>query len=200
VSASEGTEPRNDLWVADLTTSPLESPAFTLVQGDVDAQTGLTFLRDGRVLVSTDLDAPRGRVAVTRPGAWSPDTWTDLIAEDPEAVLESVTVLDGPELDEDLLVVVRTAHGVAHMSLHRAVDGTRHVIVTMSAALVRFCRGASSRRISAQYQQCCAKGDAMRVGIIFCSQQHGRHCAAMSAFILKSTGSSEIARKRVDLA
>ena len=78
VSASEGTEPRNDLWVADLTTSPLESPAFTLVQGDVDAQTGLTFLRDGRVLVSTDLDAPRGRVAVTRPGAWSPDTWTDL--------------------------------------------------------------------------------------------------------------------------
>ena len=124
VSASEGTEPRNDLWVADLTTSPLESPAFTLVQGDVDAQTGLTFLRDGRVLVSTDLDAPRGRVAMTRPGAWSPDTWTDLIAEDPEAVLESVTVLDGIELDEDLLVVVRTSHGVAHMSLHRAVDGS----------------------------------------------------------------------------
>ena len=124
VSASEGTEPRNDLWVADLTTSPLEAPAFTLVQGDVDAQTGLTFLRDGRILVSTDLDAPRGRVAVTRAGAWAPDTWTDLIAEDPEAVLESVTVLDGPELDEDLLVVVRTAHGVAHMSLHRAADGS----------------------------------------------------------------------------
>jgi prolyl oligopeptidase len=123
VSASEGTEPRNDLWVADLTTSALEAPAFTLVQGDVDAQTGLTFLRDGRVLVSTDLDAPRGRVAVTRPGAWTPDTWTDLVPEDPDAVLESVTVLDGPELDEDLLVVVRTSHGVARMSLHRAVDG-----------------------------------------------------------------------------
>ena len=84
--------------------------------------------------------------------------------------------------------------------LHRAVDGTRHVIVAMSAALVRFCRGASSRRISTQYQQCCAKGDAMRVGIIFCGQQYGRHCAAMSAFILKATVSSEIARKRVDLA
>ena len=27
VSASEGTEPRNDLWLADLTTSPHESPA-----------------------------------------------------------------------------------------------------------------------------------------------------------------------------
>jgi prolyl oligopeptidase len=124
VSASEGTEPRNDLWVADLTEGPLESPAFTLVQGDVDAQTGLTFLRDGRVLVSTDRDAPRGRVAVTRPGGWSADAWTDLIAEDPEAVLESVTVLDGPELDADLLIVVRTSHGVAQMSLHLAEDGS----------------------------------------------------------------------------
>jgi prolyl oligopeptidase len=124
VSASEGTEPRNDLWVADLSTSPSEAPAFTLVQGDVDAQTGLTFLRDERVLVSTDLDAPRGRVAVTRPGAWRPEAWIDLVPEDPEAVLESVTVLDGPELDDDLLLVVRTSHGVAGMSLHRADDGS----------------------------------------------------------------------------
>ena len=124
VSAAEGTEPRNDLWVADLTDSPVDAPAFTLVQGDVDAQTGLTFLRDGRVLVSTDLDAPRGRAAVTSPGQWAPQHWIDLIPEDPEAVLESVTVLDGPELDEDLLLVVRTAHGVAHMTLHRSSDGS----------------------------------------------------------------------------
>lgn len=60
VSSSEGTEPRNDLWVADLTQSPSTRPAFALVQGDVDAQTSLSFLRDGRVLVSTDLDAPEG--------------------------------------------------------------------------------------------------------------------------------------------
>jgi prolyl oligopeptidase len=123
VSAAEGTEPRNDLWVADLEVSPIDAPALTLVQGDVDAQTGLTFLRDGRVMVSTDRDAPRGRVAVTSPGNWSAEQWVDLIAEDPGAVLESVTVLDGPELEEDLLLVVRTAHGVARMSLHRAADG-----------------------------------------------------------------------------
>ena len=60
VSSSEGTEPRNNLWVADLTASPHASPSFTLVQGDVDAQTSLSFGRDGRVYVSTDLDAPRG--------------------------------------------------------------------------------------------------------------------------------------------
>ena len=104
--------------------APLAAPAFTLVQGDVDAQTSVEFARDGRVFVSTNLDAPRGRFAYTSPGEWSSDHWVDLIPEDAEAVLESVTLLDGPELDEDLLLVVRTAHGVARMTLHRAADGT----------------------------------------------------------------------------
>ncbi len=124
VSAAEGTEPRNDLWIADLSATAPDAPALTLVQGDVDAQTGLTFLRDGRVLVSTDLGAPRGRAAVTTPGAWPADQWRDLIPEDPDAVLDSVTVLDGPDLAEDVLLVVRTAHGVARMTVHRASDGT----------------------------------------------------------------------------
>ena len=123
VSASEGTEPRNDLWVADLTRDPPQRPAFQRVQVDVDAQTSLTFGRDGRVYVSTDRDAPRGRLAVTTPGAWAADDWVDLIPEDPEAVLESVAVLDGAELDGDLLLVTKTSHGVAHLTLHRASDG-----------------------------------------------------------------------------
>lgn len=123
VSASEGTEPRNDLWVADLTSSPLDAPAFQVVQEDVDAQTSLSFARDGRVFVSTDLDAPRARLAVTSAGQWTSEHWVDIVPEDPEAVLESVTVLDGPELDEDLMLVVRTSHGVAHMTLHRSSDG-----------------------------------------------------------------------------
>lgn len=124
ISSSEGTEPRNDLWVADLSMSPAESPAFTLVQGDVDAQTSMTFARDGRVFIHTDLDAPRGRLAVTTPGRWSSSEWTDLIPESADAVLESVTVLDGDGLDDDLLLVVRTSHGVAHMTLHTSSDGT----------------------------------------------------------------------------
>ncbi len=123
VSASEGTEPRNDLWVADLTLDPPSSPAFRQVQVDVDAQTSLTFGRDGRVYVSTDLAAPRGRLAITTPGAWAADHWVDLIPEDPEAVLESVAVLDGAELGEDLLLVTKTSHGVARLTLHRASDG-----------------------------------------------------------------------------
>ena len=124
VSASKGTEPRNDLWVADISDGLLDHPAFLLVQGDVDAQTSLTFARDGRVLVATDLDAPRGRLAVTWAPDWQSEFWVDLIPEDPDAVLESVTILDGDELEEDLLLVVRTSHGVAHMTLHRSQDGS----------------------------------------------------------------------------
>jgi len=124
ISAAEGTEPRNDLWVADLSSTPADRPAMQLVQGDVDAQTSLTFGRDGRVYVSTDLDAPRGRLAVTEPGSWDAASWRDLIGQDPEQVLESVALLDGPELDEDLLLSVSTAHNVASMTLRRAVDGS----------------------------------------------------------------------------
>ncbi len=123
VSASEGTEPRNDLWVADLTTCSPSSPAFTLVQGDVDAQTSLTFGRDGRLYIFTDRDAPRGTVSVGTPGDWSPTSWATLIPESADAVLDGVALLDGPELEEDLLLAAWTAHGIAQLTVHRARDG-----------------------------------------------------------------------------
>ena len=126
VSASEGTEPRNDLWVADLTGADPAFPAFRLVQGDVDAQTSLTFGRDGRAYVFTDLDAPRSRLAVFDPAAstdWSSAHWRDLIPEDPEAVLEGVAILDGPTLTQDQLLVVHTRHGVSELAVHSAADG-----------------------------------------------------------------------------
>lgn len=123
ISASEGTEPRNDLWVADLTSCSPDAPAFTLVQGDVDAQTSMTFGRDGRVYVGTDRDAPRGRLAVTEPGAWAPSQWRDLIPEDSESVLDGFALLDG--MAEDLLLVIRTRSGIAEVTVHRASDGTQ---------------------------------------------------------------------------
>ncbi len=122
VSASEGTEPRNDLWISDLDACDPAHPSFTLIQGDVDAQTSLSFERDGRIYVSTDLNAPYTRLAVA--SHEDPFTWTDLIAEDPDAVLDGYALLDGPELDHDVVLVVRTRHGVSEMSLHAAKDGT----------------------------------------------------------------------------
>ncbi len=123
ISASEGTEPRNDLWLADLTTTAIEAPAFRLVQGDVDAQTSLTFGRDGRLYIGTDRDAPRGRICVSEPARPEYEHWQDLIPEDPESVLEDTAVLDGIELDRPLLLVSRTRHAQAELHLHDLATG-----------------------------------------------------------------------------
>ena len=123
VSAAEGTEPRNDLWLADLTTSPTHRPAFQLVQGDVDAQTGIDFGRNGLLYISTDLGAPRGRIAVTDSMHLSASQWTDVIGEDPDAVLDGFAILDGPELLRPLILVIRTRHVVSELSVHDLETG-----------------------------------------------------------------------------
>ena len=123
VSASEGTEPRNDLWIADLQASPPEAPAFQLVQGDVDAQTAIHVGRNGLLYISTDLDAPRGRLCVSAPEHLWDEPWRDLLPEDPEAVLDGYAILDGPELIRPLLIGVWTRHVVSEMTLHDLETG-----------------------------------------------------------------------------
>lgn len=125
VSASAGTAPRNDLWVADLTVSAAESPEFRVVQENVDAQTGVHFARDGRAYVFTDRDAPRGRLCVADPADLSFESWEDLVPEDPEAVLDGFGLLDGSELDEPVLLCSWTRHAVSEISVHRLEDGVR---------------------------------------------------------------------------
>lgn len=134
VSAAEGTEPRNDLWIADLMLTPADQPRFELVQGDIDAQTGITVGRDGRLYVSTDLEAPRGRIALASPGAWRPDDWTPFIPEDPDAVLDGFAVLDGAELVEPVIAVVRTRHGVSELTIHAHDDGRQLRTVPLPGA------------------------------------------------------------------
>ncbi|GAA2401858.1 prolyl oligopeptidase family serine peptidase [Nonomuraea africana] len=121
VSASEGTAPRNDLWLADLSSSPAERPELTVVQEGVDAQTGLVFGRDGRIYVHTDRDAPRARVCVADPA--DPSVWTDLIPEDPEAVLTDFAILD--DLDRPVMLVGWTRHALSEISLHSLETGER---------------------------------------------------------------------------
>ncbi len=125
VSASEGTAPRNDLWLADLEASPLEAPELKPVQIDVDAQTGLDFGRDGRLYVFTDLDAPRGRVCVTTPDQPTAPHWVDLLPEDPIAVLDGFAILDGAELERPVLLASWTRHAVSEVTLHDLVSGEK---------------------------------------------------------------------------
>ncbi|MGQ0465537.1 MAG: prolyl oligopeptidase family serine peptidase [Sporichthyaceae bacterium] len=125
VTASAGTAPRNDLWLADLSIAPIERPYLTVVQQDVDASTGVEIGRDGRLYVFTDLDAPRGRLCVgdpTRPT----ENWTDLIPEDPEAVLDGYAILDGPELGENpIMLCAWTRHAVSELTVHDLQTGTQ---------------------------------------------------------------------------
>jgi len=126
VSASVGTAPRNDLWIADLSRPGAhESPQLKPVAVGLDAQTGGYVGRDGRLYIATDLDAPRGRLAVTDPSAPEPEHWRDLIAHDPEAVLEDFTVLDGAELETPLLLAGWTRHAVSEITVHDLDSGTQ---------------------------------------------------------------------------
>src|SRR4051794_15885042 len=88
LSRTLGTAPRNDVWIADISSGALESLALRAIQVDVDATTSVHVGNDGRLYVFTDRDAPRGRLCVTDPTTPSYETWRELIPEDPEAVLD----------------------------------------------------------------------------------------------------------------
>lgn len=121
ISASVGTAPRDDVWLADLTATDPARPALVPVTVGLDAQTSLRAGRDGRLYVFTDLDAPRGRICVADPSAPGPDGWRDLIPEDPSAVLRGYAILD--ELPRPVLVVSRTRHAISEVTVHDLATG-----------------------------------------------------------------------------
>lgn len=127
VSAATGTAPRNDLWIADLgkATDPDAFPVLRPIAVGLDARVSSHVGRDGRLYVATDLDAPRGRLAVTTPEDPGPDTWQDLLPHDPEAVLEDFAILDGEQLgDTPLLLASWTRHAVSEITVHDLRTGT----------------------------------------------------------------------------
>jgi prolyl oligopeptidase len=123
ISAARGTEPRNDLWIADLTASDLTAPALKPVQVGADARTGVRVGRDGRLYVFTDAGAPRGRIAVADPARPGPGEWRDLVPSDPEAVLEGYAILDGGP--RPVLLVVWTRHAISEITVHDLTTGER---------------------------------------------------------------------------
>jgi prolyl oligopeptidase len=125
ISAAQGTAPRNDLWLADLTASGPAEPLLQVVQEGIDARTGLHVGRDGRLYVFTDAGAPRGRLAVTDPAHPGPSGWRDLIAQDPTAILNDYAILDGAELGQPVLVASWTRHAISEISVHDLSTGER---------------------------------------------------------------------------
>jgi prolyl oligopeptidase len=123
IGAARGTEPRNDLWIADLTSSSPAAPDLKPVQEGVDARTGARIGRDGRLYLFTDAGAPRGRLAVADPAGPGLAGWRDLIPADPEAVLEGYAILDGPEAPQPVLLAVWTRHAIGEISVHDLATG-----------------------------------------------------------------------------
>jgi prolyl oligopeptidase len=126
ISSSIGTAPRDDVWLADLTASGTTTPALVPVTVGLDAQTSLWAGRDGRLYVHSDLDAPRGRIAVADPASPDPDGWRDLIPQDPEAVLRGYAVLDGDGLDgldRPVMLVSWTRHAIGEITVHDLATG-----------------------------------------------------------------------------
>jgi len=104
VSASAGTAPRDDVWLADL------SGDGTLrgFQVGVDAQTTGWVARDGRLWLVSDRGTPRRRLAVADPAdpaTWAPEAWRDVVPQQDDAVLSDVALVDGPDGDLRVLAV-----------------------------------------------------------------------------------------------
>ncbi|TDE00609.1 S9 family peptidase [Jiangella asiatica] len=145
VSAAQGTAPRNDVWIADLAGDDADpaAPRLRPVIVGTDAKSGLHVGRDGRLYVWTDLDAPRGRLAVTDPTTPEPEHWRDLLPEDPDAVLEDFALLDGDELDQPVLLVARTRHAVTEVTAHDL--GTGRPLHTLELPGIGSAGGLSER-------------------------------------------------------
>jgi prolyl oligopeptidase len=94
ISASAGTAPRTDVWIADLLGADPAAPHLREVQVGVDARTWV-WVRDGLLYLLTDRDAPRGRLAVTDPADPAYRSWRDVVPEQAEGTLSDVAVLAG---------------------------------------------------------------------------------------------------------
>jgi prolyl oligopeptidase len=119
VTGAPGSVRRNSVWIADLHEAVDRMPLFRqIISVDDGAQCSAWVARDGRLYLHTSLDAPRFRLCVTDPGRPDIEHWTELVAEQPDSVLDAVRWLDGT------LVLLRTRHAVSELHRHHPADGT----------------------------------------------------------------------------
>lgn len=118
IQGCPGTARRDSIWIAELGGT---DPAVRQVLDTSEGIRATAWIeQDGRMYVLTTLDAPRWRLCVADPRHPEPRHWTELIAEDPDSVLEGARWLDAPE---PALAVVRTRHAVSELLIHDATTG-----------------------------------------------------------------------------
>lgn len=121
VHGSPGTARRDSVWIADLS----EGHAVPRLRQILDTSDGVRASawveRDGRMYVQTTLNASRWRLCVTDPTRPDPADWKELIAEEPDSVLEAVRWFDDGVAPR--LAVLRTRHAVSELTLHDPASG-----------------------------------------------------------------------------
>lgn len=125
VTVNYGTGMRNDLWLADLTETARDAPAFGPAQHGQETVTGMQVGYDGRLYLLTDRNAPRTRLCVADPRRPGPAHWQELIAEDPQANLEEFALLEDPATERPQLLVVWTRHAVSELAVHDGLTGDK---------------------------------------------------------------------------
>ncbi|MEV7801976.1 prolyl oligopeptidase family serine peptidase [Microbispora sp. NPDC088329] len=127
VTATVGTDPATEVWLADLSGGPLERPALRPVQVGTPARGALRIAPatgpDDPLWLHTGHEASRGRVVVTTAADPGPATWRTLVAGRPDAVLADFVPLTGPELPRPLALVRWTRHAVSEITVHDLADG-----------------------------------------------------------------------------
>jgi prolyl oligopeptidase len=132
VSGVVGTTARDSVWITQVSPADAGPPTLTrLLTQDDDVQAHAWVERDGRLYVLTADDAPRWRLMVADPERPGRAHWRELVAEDPDAVLESVRWLQPPDGSDGLLVLARARHAVAEVTLHRASNGAALGVVPL---------------------------------------------------------------------
>jgi prolyl oligopeptidase len=127
-----------DLYLADLSTGPPHRPRFVPVQEGVAARSALRILPGaeltGTIHLITNLGAARGRIVTAPATQPSPVHWSELIGEDPQAVLADVAMLSGPALEFPLLLVSSTRHAVSQVDVYSPDDGAHLATVPLPGA------------------------------------------------------------------
>ena len=104
LSASPGTAPRDDVWLADLAADGVPRE----LQVGVDAQTAAWVARDGRLWLLSDRGAPRWRLAVADPAdpaTWAIEAWDDVVPQQDDGVLSDLALVDAPDGTLQVLAV-----------------------------------------------------------------------------------------------
>ncbi|HEX5813562.1 MAG TPA: prolyl oligopeptidase family serine peptidase [Pseudonocardia sp.] len=130
VTANVGTARRDSLWIADLHGAGTLTPLLT--QAD-DVRCSAWVERDGRLYLLTTDGAPRFRLAVADPATPGREHWRELVAEDPDSVLEGVGWLQpagSADPADGLLALIRSRHATAEVTLHER-DGTPRAAVPL---------------------------------------------------------------------